>query len=56
MSKGKSPTMWIKLREIFIFKMGNVIIIVSKVVNFIRSKGNNFHKFKDFLADMGYEN
>jgi hypothetical protein len=42
-------------KNFFIFKMCNVFKIVPKVVIFVRSKENNCHKFKDFLADIEYE-
>jgi hypothetical protein len=33
-------------------KTTNVIAAVSKLVNFVRSKGLNHQQFKDFLSDM----
>jgi hypothetical protein len=36
-------------------KMTNVVTVVSKLVNLVRSKGMNYLQFKDFLSDMESE-
>jgi hypothetical protein len=36
-------------------KMTNVVTVISKFLNFVRSKGTNHRKFKYFLGDMESE-
>jgi len=37
------------------FQITNVATIVIKLVNFVRSKGMNYHQFKDFVIDKEFK-